>query len=174
YGGAGADTVYGGLGNDLIDGSADGDNGAGDLAYGDSGNDVLLGGTGADTLYGGTQNDTLRGGLGADSLYGGTGADVFVYASLQDSGTDADAIRDFSLTELDRIDLSAIDANALTADNDAFSYIGTAAFTGVAGQLRCEVGTNTWIRADVNGDGVSDLNIMLAGAYTLSASTFTL
>ena len=40
----------------------------------------------------------------------------------------------------DRIDLSAIDANPGDAGgNDAFTFIGTGAFTNVAGELRYEV-----------------------------------
>ena len=61
---------------------------------------------GRDTLYGAGGDDILTGGSGKDSLYGGTGADIFRYGA-----TDLDArdsIKDFSISEGDKIDLSAI------------------------------------------------------------------
>ena len=76
----------------------------------------------------------------------------------------------------DKLDLSTIDAKSGTATNDAFSYIGSAAFSGTAGQLRAEhVGGNTVVQGDVNGDGVADFEIALIGfTGTISASDFIL
>ena len=54
-----------------------------------------------------------------------------------DSGiapTDRDVVQDFSRTAGDRIDLRAIDAFR-DGDDDAFTWIGSQAFTGL-GQLR--------------------------------------
>ncbi len=50
-------------------------------------------------------------------------------------GANADRIIDFSHAQGDRVDLARIDARFTVAGNQAFSFIGTAAFTGVAGQL---------------------------------------
>ncbi|WP_353641205.1 hypothetical protein [Mesorhizobium sp. WSM2239] len=58
----------------------------------------------------------------------------------------------------DLIDLATIDANTLVAGNQAFSFIGSAAFSGVAGQLRyTNYSGNVIIDADVNGDSVADM-----------------
>ncbi len=80
-------------------------------------------------------------------------------------GANADLITDFSHAQGDRIDLSAIDANTGVAGNQAFSFIGTGLYTGVAGQLRyAAAGGVTTIAGDVNGDGASDFHIQLTGA----------
>ncbi len=47
------------------------------------------------------------------------------------------------------------------------------AYTGVAGQLRYVVsGTDAVIGGDVNGDGVSDFNIVLSNVGSLQAADF--
>ncbi len=87
----------------------------------------------------------------------------------------ADRIADFSHAQADRIDLSQIDANGGAAGDGSFSFIGTAAYTGVAGQLRYAVsGTDAVIGGDVNGDGVSDFNIVLSNVGSLQAADFVL
>ena len=45
-------------------------------------------------------------------------------------------ITDFSPAQGDRLDLAGLDANELLANDQAFSFIGTAAFGSDAGQLR--------------------------------------
>jgi hypothetical protein len=84
-----------------------------------------------------------------------------------------DRISDFVSGE-DRIDLSAIDAVAGSAPNDAFTFLGTGAFTGHAGELRYEVQSGlTHIFADIDGNGLADMEI-LANAPILVASDFIL
>jgi hypothetical protein len=51
-------------------------------------------------------------------------------------GANADRITDFSHAQGDRIDLAGIDARFTVAGDQAFSFIGTGLYTGVAGQLR--------------------------------------
>lgn len=64
---------------------------------------LIRGGAGADSLSGGGGNDTLEGEAGADLLAGGAGADFFRL------GLDGvDTIADFSRSQGDRIDLTAI------------------------------------------------------------------
>ena len=64
----------------------------------------------------------------------------------------------------DRIDLSAIDARSGTAGNQAFTFLGTSAFTGTAGQLHySQVGGNTLVSGDTNGDQVADFAVQLSG-----------
>jgi len=147
-----------------------------DTLRGLEGNDALSGGAGGDFLDGGAGNDTLTGGLGADMLSGGGGADQFVFASLADSTADArDVILDFSRSEKDRISLSDIDANSTLGGDQKFTFIGTAAFSGVASQLHYEQsGGNTFIMADVNGDRLSDLVIEVKGLVALTAGDFLL
>ncbi|MEO9863712.1 SGNH/GDSL hydrolase family protein, partial [Yoonia sp.] len=71
--------------------------------------DFVYGGTGRDWIMGHGGNDVLDGGEGQDVLGGGTGADVFQWdvASLGDW---RDRIDDFTPSEGDAIDISAISA----------------------------------------------------------------
>jgi serralysin len=164
----GSDLMVGIEGDDtLMAGSA------GDHMFGNAGQDVLIGGSGADTLWGGQGMDTLTGGAGddrisgdrdADVLSGGEGADVFVFASTAASAPGAaDRILDFA-RGVDRIDLSAIDARAGTAEDEAFVFVGQ--FSNQAGEavLSFDSGANvTTLRLDVNGDGVSDFDLLING-----------
>ncbi|HYC06222.1 MAG TPA: cadherin domain-containing protein [Azospirillaceae bacterium] len=151
--------------------------GGNDSLVGSVGADNLLGNLGDDTLRGGDGADTLTGGGGRDVMHGGAGADRFRYATTTDTTTaaQADRIEDFTVGS-DIIDLLNVDANSLNAGNDAFSWLGTAAFSKVAGQLRHEFRAdgNTWILGDRNGDGVSDFEIVLTGTITLAAGDFVL
>ena len=147
--------------------------------HGNAGDDIIRGFAGNDKLYGDAGADKISSGLGRDVMYGGAGADTFIFNSLADS-TLAQAGRDFILdfTHLsDKVDLSVIDSNALLAGNQAFAYIGTAAFTGVAGQLHYAVLANgyTFVSGDVNGDSIADFGFNLKGtALSLSAADFIL
>ena len=79
-----------------------------------------------------------------------------------------DVLLDFT-SGTDRIDLSAIDAIAGTVADDAFTFIGTAAFSNQAGQLRFEtVDGLVHIFGDVDGNGVADLHIMASGPQVLA------
>lgn len=156
---------------------------ANETLYGDYHANGLTGLAGADALYGGSGADRLEGGLGADWLSGGSGADVFVFSSLADSRLGAlrsdgakhlpDVIADFA-SGMDKIDLSALDAVAGTAGNQAFAFIGSAAFSGQAGQLRFEMhGDNAFILADLDGDRHADFQIV-AATPVLQAADFIL
>lgn len=182
--GGGADTVHGGNQNDTVWGG----DGA-DRIYGDANNDWLYGEGDDDTISGGAGNDTITGGEGKDSLSGNGGSDVFVFAGIADSGTSfatRDTITGFTELALaagsaDRIDLSAIDADANEAGDQAFSLIGTGPFTAAgvgdtAGQIRFQViGGNTFIYVDVDRDQTADLTIRLTGVHSgLAAADFNL
>src|SRR5215218_4683363 len=57
----------------------------------------------------------------------------------------------------------------------AFVFLGTAAFTGVAGELRFgEVNGNTKVSADLDGDARADFQIRLDGLITLTDANFLL
>jgi serralysin len=149
-GGAGNDNLTGGNGVDSLDGGADADT----LTGGNDG-DSLNGGSGSDTLSGDNGNDSLNGGAGNDVITGGNGADLFAFTETGG----ADRIMDFNRGAGDKIDLSAIDAVNGGTDN-AFTFIGTGAFTGVAGQLRGYIsGSQFFVAGDTDGNGVADFTI---------------
>ncbi|HEX8644027.1 MAG TPA: M10 family metallopeptidase C-terminal domain-containing protein, partial [Allosphingosinicella sp.] len=138
----------------------------------------VFGGAGADTLATGAGNDQLYGGGGADTLTGGAGADLYRILAASDSRAGAyDTIIGFAPGQ-DRIDLQRIDAKAATPDeNDAFAFIGNAAFTA-AGQLRAvHVSGNLWqVEGDVDGDGIADLvlQVHVDGGQMPAAADFLL
>lgn len=184
-GGSGTDTLYGGLGGDSLRGGNGDDLLFGDV-YSDRTHEITVDATDTVTVYedvllGGAGNDTLVGGYGADLMDGGTGVDYFSIRNLSESTLDApDVIINFNGStvaekalqglasyatigaEGDRIDVSDIDAIASTSSaNDAFAFIGTAAFSA-AGQLRYQtVGSVTQIEGEVTGDGVADFRVQV-------------
>ena len=189
-GGAGFDILLGGLGSDVLNGNAGNDRLVGgegldrlnggtesDLLQGEAGDDLLFGESGRDFLEGGRGNDQLRGGAGTDDLHGGLGADRFIFDDGEFGGTSfatADLIEDFFRSDGDRIDLALVDARAGGLD-DAFTFIGTANFSGVAGQLRYfRSGGDTFVTGDVNGDRTADFMIVVDGFHTLAATDFVL
>jgi Ca2+-binding RTX toxin-like protein len=163
--GIGQDSLVGveGFVGGIADDVATGDNNANDLA-GKNGNDLLIGG-GGDDLNGGGRSDTLVGGLGGDYLNGGGGHDTFVYSSVTES---TDAAQDFidHLKKHDVIDLSAIDADVNTPGDQAF--VRVAAFDGHAGQMTLTISGSfsSQLQVDIDGDGVADMTIGLAGHVT--------
>jgi Ca2+-binding RTX toxin-like protein len=168
-----AESIYGLGGNDTLRGY-----GGDDLLDGGLGNDTLYGGAGNDKLYGGGGNDLLRGENGRDEAWGGAGADGFVFDDNHFGGTTPstnDVIHDFSALEGDTIRLNLVDANKGLIGDQAFSFIGTAAFGHVAGQLRYQqTNGNTYIQGDLNGDAVADFSIQLDGLHNLNALNFML
>jgi Ca2+-binding RTX toxin-like protein len=115
-----------------------------------------------------------------DTLVGGTGADEFIYNAVSNSRAGAanrDVINGFDRGAVqDRIDLSAIDANTATAANDAFTFIGSAAFTA-AGQVRIQSlgGPNAVIvEINVNADPAADMQIFVNLTTTMQAGDFLL
>lgn len=140
------------------------------LIAGLAGDDHLSGAGGSDVLIGAWGNDTLSGGEGADLIWGGPGADVFVYTALSDSPLGGpDTLVGFSAADGDVIDLSAIDANAVGGtSNDSFVYVGAAAFSGTAGELRFSDGV---LQGDTNGDKVADIAVNIPGASSLAPSS---
>ena len=144
-----------GSGNDDVLGSG-GDN----ALAGNLGSDTLAGRGGDDDLSGGSGDDVLSGDEGADDLHGGAGADTFVFASLTDSvSAAADLITDFE-SGVDHVDLTLIDADAAALGDQAFVFVGTAAFSLVAGEVRwVETGAMGLLQGDVDGDGMADFAI---------------
>jgi hypothetical protein len=85
-----------------------------------------------------------------------------------------DVIRDF-LIGSDVMDLRAIDADKTAAGDQAFTFIGDAAFSHHAGELRATfAGNGTLVSGDMDGDGRADFQIGLDDPLTLQASDFRL
>jgi len=202
-GGAGADFMQGGDGLDILMylgsgervivnladgegafGDAEGDMFGGfegvvgssfnDNLVGDGGPNTLDGRSGDDSLVGGGGDDVLIGGIGDDTLLGGAGADRFVYqVTDQKKGGGRDLIKDFT-HDVDRIDLSGIDAKAGTSGNQAFSFIGGKAFTA-EGQVRAFFdGVNTIVQVNTAGAAGAESEIALSGPVTVTAGDFML
>jgi hypothetical protein len=139
----------------------------------------IFSGGGIDTIIGGAGNDLILGGGRGDTLTGGAGNDTFRYDSVTDSNsTERDGIQDFTLGDI--IDLSKIDANSTLAGNQAFDFIGSAAFGNHAGELRFEnisLGGPIWlVQGDTDGNGISDFEVVLVitDAHPITSSDFTL
>jgi len=142
----------------------------GEGAFNVLGNDrknTLTGNDANNILNGGAGNDKLVGGLGTDTLIGGTGADRFVFNSVAEAGLGQarDVIVDFNHSEGDKLSFLKLDANVTTPGLDAFTFIGSADFTG-AGQLRF---VDHVLSGNVNGDLKADFEIQLVGVNTLQA-----
>jgi serralysin len=133
-----------------------------------------IGGAGADVLIGNGASNQLTGGGGGDLFAYTYAIDASRYAPRSDGKKAApDVLTDFT-SGVDRIDLSAIDAVAGTAPNEAFTAIGAAAFGHHAGELRWETsGGTTRISADLDGDGLADFQL-LAIAPSLQVGDFIL
>ncbi|MCP9484112.1 hypothetical protein NNA36_19290 [Shimia sp. CNT1-13L.2] len=182
----GNDTLSGDNGRDTLNGGNGSDNLKGgngyDKLYGNKGIDILNGGLGADSLYGGNGKDKLFGGSGkdklnggakADQLTGGNGADTFIFTTASEA--DGDLIKDFNQGQSDVIKLTNIDADITLDGNQAFTFVGAAGLSGVAGELTQRFASgNTIIEGDIDGDSVADFQITLSGNHTLTTDDFLL
>ncbi|MGK9233290.1 hypothetical protein KXS07_16670 [Inquilinus limosus] len=138
-----ANTIDGGIGDDLVSGGAGDDTLTSDDWVFPSGNDVFVGG------------------LGADEITTANGDDIIRIDRLVESppGTE-DRVTDFSSREV--LDLSRIDADQTTPGDQAFTLIGDAPFSYTAGELHYQrLGYGLLVSADVDGDGRSDMQVIL-------------
>ncbi|MCX7378009.1 MAG: hypothetical protein NTY94_14875 [Alphaproteobacteria bacterium] len=137
----------------------------------------ILGGAGNDTLTGGGGGDTLVGNGGIDTLKGTAGSiDRMRFLLPSDSavGLNRDVIQAFNAAEGDRIDVSAIDASAGLAGDQAFTFIGKNTFTGTGSELRYIVsGLDSIIQGAITGGTVA-FEIRVQGTFSLSAGDFLL
>jgi serralysin len=166
--------LIGGSASDFIRGF-----GGDDVLVGLEGNDVLVGDSGVDQIGGGVGNDVLVGGIGFDKLVGGTEADTFRYLGTADSGVGIlgssrrDIIADFVHGQ-DKIDLEAVDAKFSTADNQAFTFIGSAPFTA-EGQVRVVTeGDHTLVQMNTFDGLGAESAIELTGNIDITATDFVL
>ncbi len=121
--------------------------------------ETLIGGSAADRIF-------ITNGGEVDTLQGGGGADAFLALSFRSLGTGA-TLSDFTADDV--INFTAVRLN------EAFTptFIGSAAFTGVAGQYRyTSSGGQTFVEADRTGDGVADAQLTIAsGAFRLAETS---
>jgi Ca2+-binding RTX toxin-like protein len=140
----------------------------------------IKGGRGADTITGGAGSDIIWGNLGADVLRGGLGADLFIYMAAEEStAASRDLIRDFAAG--DRVALSSIDADGNAANGDSrFTFIGSAAFSNTAGELRVTQDATyhrAWlVEGDTDGDGTADFALIVVAqlGQVIGAADFLL
>jgi serralysin len=115
--------------------------------------DVIVGGAGADTLAG----------YVASNKWSDYDRDVFRYSSLSESGV-TKATRDVIWGDFkdggdgfDKIDLSKIDASSQLLLDQAFTFIGTKAFSpGLIGEVRYKHGEGDKYVVQVNADADKD------------------
>ena len=129
-----------------------------------------------DMLTGRAGDNVLKGLAGADVLTGGVGADRFDFDAVGDSfgntGTTRDTISDFNESELDKIDLSTIDANGSGAGNGKFTFV--AAFgANATGQLRFDAATHH-VLGSIDADNFPEFSILLTGTSSMTGSNFIL
>ncbi|MGH8571220.1 MAG: M10 family metallopeptidase C-terminal domain-containing protein, partial [Gammaproteobacteria bacterium] len=128
----------------------------------DDGSFRVFGGAGNDVIGGSQNADIIVGRGGFDTMTGNGGNDVFRFTAASDSTSPTpDKVMDFSAGDL--IDLSRIDADTTIAGDQAFSFIGNAAFGNNAGELRYQSngGTEWLVQGDIDGDGDADFEMIL-------------
>jgi large repetitive protein len=195
-GGPGNDTMIGGLGNDtyyvdrrgdviteLPGGGTDTVLASTSYTLGPNVENMTLTGTSSgashqatgneldNVLIGNGFNNFLEGLGGADTLTGGLGADRFIYVSVADSPAGGwDVITDFNSAEGDIIDLTRVDSNDAKSGDQHFTFIGSAAFSGVdaTGQLRFDSATHM-LYGSTNADATAEFAIELTGVSSLAS-----
>jgi Ca2+-binding RTX toxin-like protein len=138
-----------------------------------SGIEAVTGSSRADALIGAAGDDHLVGAGGADWLVGAAGADDFIYQAVERS---IDTIADFSRTQGDRIDLSAIDANPFAMGDQAFEIVAARTF-GIIGQaVVAASATSTTVSLHLDADDVADMviRVLHEPGLVMNATDFVL
>ena len=152
-----------------------------------SGNDTLVGnavsneiegGSGNDIIDAGTGDDTLTGASGKDIMSGGVGSDIFSYQNVTESDivnpNAFDLIKDFNLSEGDKIDLSAMDAKSGGTTNDIFSFYSSAPKTAGASSDGAVWFSNGFLFASNDTDIQAEFKVALNGVSNITASNIIL
>ena len=134
--------------------------------YGNASDNSIRGGGGNDWLFGGDGNDRITGGRGDDHLIGGAGGDMFIFADT--AGQDVVHAYEHGI---DRLNLSAIDADTAVVGDQAFTYIGRAEFTGAGGELHYD---GRVLSGDVTGDADGDFAITIANQVAITQADLIL
>ena len=119
----------------------------------------LVGNEHNNTITGNDGVNVIVGGLGIDTLRGNGGGDAFLWSSVAEVGSDD--VVDYSSAQGDVLHFTNIDANETVADNQDFTFIGTAAFTA-PGQINWSTnGTDTFIQLNTDADLSAEAIIQL-------------
>jgi Ca2+-binding RTX toxin-like protein len=143
----GIDGIIGGDGNNALTGN-EGNN----TLIGGDGSDTLSGGDGADFLDGGEDGDTLDGGKGADTFDVDDGNDTIVYNVVANLNA-VDVVTGFDNTVdggHDVVDLDALFDNLNVATGDRSARVSVV-----------DVGSNTELRVDLDGNGSDETTILV-------------
>ncbi len=157
-----AAVVVGSIANDLIIGE-----GPRQELLGEFGNDRLISGGSNVLLSGGVGNDLLQGGAGEQSFKGGLNADFFSFTEADAQPGVIDRILDFTAIEGDRLGINAVLGITNSLAVQGWTYIDSANFSGVAGELRF---VNGLLQGDTDGNRIANLQIQLDGINTFSPS----
>jgi Ca2+-binding RTX toxin-like protein len=145
---------------------------------GNEGENSLNGAIGNDTINAGSGDDTLTGGSGKDIMSGGVGSDVFSFQSVTESdivnANAFDMIKDFNLSEGDKINLSAIDAKSGGTANDSFSFYSSAPKTAGASSNGAVWFSNGFLFASNDTDIQAEFKVAMKGISNISASNIIL
>jgi Ca2+-binding RTX toxin-like protein len=155
--------------NDGLHGTA-----AAEILFGRDGDDRLFGKEGHDILKAGNGDDRLDGGWGADLLHGGQGADRFVYTHGEGTARRCDEILDFSRLEGDRIDLRALDADPGRQGDQALTFIGAKAFTGIGQVHYRAVDGQALVEVNLDHDGQAELTLRIDNHLDVTKADFIL
>ena len=138
--------------------------------------DTITGTTGNDSLSGTTGPDLFLIGQGQDTITAGAGRDQFRFLPSAIGPGNSTTFTDFNLADGEVLDLSRIDAIAGTPGNDAFTVIGTNAFSGTPGELRWQDlgGGMLLVQGNVNANPAADLTITLALGGPVRSGWFAL
>ncbi|HEX2590923.1 MAG TPA: hypothetical protein VHL34_05485, partial [Rhizomicrobium sp.] len=142
--------------------------------YGSKFGDRLVAGQ---ELFGQGGDDQLVAGYGTMQMTGGTGMDSFIFRYSTDYIADLVHITDFDQALHEPLNVRGIDANTKAIGDQAFTFIGTAAFSGAAGELRYSVTEDGHTLVEMNvtkGDDLVDHKFVLDGSFTLTGADFLL
>ena len=146
-----------------------------DLFGNDFDNTII--GNATSNVLGGSSSADSGGFDGLDTFTGGLGGDTFVWTKTAETGVagnEADIITDFSRAQDDVIALNPIDADETVAGDQAFTFIGTGAFTA-AGQINFfTTPTDTFIQLNTDGDTFAEATIHLIGVHAVDTGFFVL
>jgi serralysin len=116
-----------------------------------------------ENAIGSSHSNSFVGNQAKNKFTGGGGMDSYSWYSVADIGLGdtADEIMDWRWGP-SRINLSQIDADSGSWMDDAFTFIGTGAFSGKAGELRYDLtGDGFQLFGDVNGDAIADFQLIV-------------
>jgi len=129
--------------------------------------ETVVGNSSADTIVAsGSTGVNVTGNGGADSITLSSGSDIIKYLAASDStSSNTDTITGFDATGADQIDISALVQGSFSylSGNPGFSNTGNT-------QAQFDDGSDT-LQIDVDGNGVSDMDIVLTGVVDVNLSS---